>query len=200
MFDGKEPLPGRRDTSGPTVSCCCRHRRLLAVSFIKPWLLTRPLQVLGAGSIRPTLPAGPDVDLWPPLPQQLLHRHGVPLHHLQHAAGDVHLRVPLSPPEEGITFRRLTRDQRLLFLTALTRHSGRRGSLASRRCSHRRCVSGSICSGRLSWCARGGIIAKLAVANVAVFNKDLAEVEERICAGPWWGAPGRTGLQRGREE
>lgn len=58
---------------------------------------------MGAGSVCPALPAGPDVDFWPALPERVLHRHGVPVHHLQYAAGDVHLRVPLSPPEKGIT-------------------------------------------------------------------------------------------------
>lgn len=58
-------------------------------------------QVVGAGSIRSSLSVRADVVLWLAFLKRLLHCDGLPLHHLQHSARDVHLHLPLSPPEEG---------------------------------------------------------------------------------------------------
>lgn len=59
------------------------------------------LQVMGAGSVRLALSARPHLVVRVVLPQRVVRRHGLPLHRLQHTARDVHLHLPLSPPEEG---------------------------------------------------------------------------------------------------
>lgn len=59
------------------------------------------LQVMGAWSIRVALSARAHLVVRVVLPQRVIHRHGLPLHRLQHTARDVHLHLPLSPPEEG---------------------------------------------------------------------------------------------------
>ncbi len=63
--------------------------------------LLPPSQVVGAGSVCPTLSVGAHVDLWLVLPQRILHCDGLPVYHLQHSARDVHLHLPLPPPEKS---------------------------------------------------------------------------------------------------
>lgn len=57
-------------------------------------------QVLGAGCVRPVVSSRSDVVIRAVLPERILH-DGLPLHHLQHSAGDVHLHLPLPAAEEG---------------------------------------------------------------------------------------------------
>lgn len=59
------------------------------------------LQVVGSRSVRAALSARPHLVFRLVLLERLVHRHGLPLHRLQHTAGDVHLHLPLSPSEEG---------------------------------------------------------------------------------------------------
>lgn len=56
---------------------------------------------MGFGSVRPALSFGAHMVIRFVLPQRVLHRDGVPLHHLQHPARDVHLHLSLPPAEEG---------------------------------------------------------------------------------------------------
>lgn len=47
------------------------------------------------------LPAGPDLGFWSDVCQREHGGHGLPVHHLQLPAGNVHLHLPLRPTEEG---------------------------------------------------------------------------------------------------
>lgn len=46
--------------------------------------------------------AGPDLGLWPDVCQREHGGHGLPVHHLQLPAGNVHLHLPLCAAEEGM--------------------------------------------------------------------------------------------------
>lgn len=58
-------------------------------------------QVLGDRGHSPALPAGPDLGLWSDVHQREHRHHGLPVHHLQLAAGHVHLHLSLHTAEEG---------------------------------------------------------------------------------------------------
>lgn len=68
------------------------------------WLFGCVFQVVGVGGVRPAVPAGPDLVLRSALPQRVVHRDGIPLHHLQHPARNVYLHLPLPPSEKGTIF------------------------------------------------------------------------------------------------
>lgn len=51
---------------------------------------------------RLALSSGPDLGLWPDVCQREHGGHGLPVHHLQLPAGNVHLHLPLRPAEEGM--------------------------------------------------------------------------------------------------
>ena len=79
----------------------CNHIFLYSEVITAAVICVHVGQVLGAGCICFTLPAGTDVVVWLVLPERVVRGDGVSLHHLQHPAGDVHLHLPLSPSKES---------------------------------------------------------------------------------------------------
>lgn len=74
------------------------------IDFKRPfwikWLLLL-FQILGDWCHRPAVSAGPHLGLRSHVRQREHGGHGVPVHHLQFAAGNVHLHLPLRAAEEG---------------------------------------------------------------------------------------------------
>lgn len=59
-------------------------------------------QIMGDWGHCLAMSAGPDLGLWPDVCQREHSGHGLPVHHLQLPAGDVHLHLSLCTAEEGM--------------------------------------------------------------------------------------------------
>lgn len=85
---------------GRETSNQAKMKSTFSVSLVNMALLSL-LQIMGVGSICPSLPVGAHMVFRLILPQWILHCDGLPLHHLQHSARDVYLHLSLPPPEKG---------------------------------------------------------------------------------------------------